>query len=303
MLYSKRAFLPLVVKPIRRTGLFLLVAICVGLNTSCSKSDSAPPEKKPTIQLGTSTSLGSYLTDTLGNTLYYFSDDFDGQSSCAGGCLSLWPIYFAGDHLTQASLVTGLDIADFGTITTPAGKQTTYKTWPLYYYAPAVGGINVRENPGEIKGEGFGDIWYVAKPDYTIMLVNAQLVGSDGKNYKSDLTEGVGKTIYFTDANGVSLYGFSRDSFNVNKFTRADFSNNAVWPIYEMDEIVVPSTLDKSLFATTAVFDKVQLTYKGWPLYYFGQDNLTRGSNQGVSFPTPGIWQIMREDLPAAPQP
>ncbi|HEX5026931.1 MAG TPA: hypothetical protein VFV68_16735 [Agriterribacter sp.] len=291
-------------KPIRRTGFFLFVIIVfASIIASCSKSDNTPPEKKPTIQLATSATLGSYLTDTLGNTLYYFSNDFNGQSNCAGGCLDLWPLYFAGDNLTQASLATGLDIADFGTITTPAGKQTTYKTWPLYYYAPAVGAINVRENPGETKGEGFGNVWYVAKPDYTIMLVNAQLVGSDGKNYKSDITEGIGKTLYFSDAKGVSLYGFSKDSFNVNKFTKDDFSNNAVWPIYEMDKMVVPSTLDKSLFATAAVFGKVQLTYKGWPLYYFGQDNLTRGSNKGVSFPAPGIWPIMMKDLPAAPQP
>ena len=136
MLYTKRASNLFVVKPVSRA---MIVIACIVLAISCSKdSEPVPPEKKPTVQLANSAALGSYLTDTLGNTLYYFSNDFNGQSNCAGGCLALWPIYYAGDNLTQASLVSGLDIADFGTITTPAGKQTTYKTWPLYYYAPVV---------------------------------------------------------------------------------------------------------------------------------------------------------------------
>lgn len=144
MLYTKRTSNLFVMKPVSRAGMILIV--CVVLTMSCSKdSEPVPPEKKPAVQLATNAALGAYLTDTLGNTLYYFSNDFNGQSNCAGGCLAVWPIYYAGDNLAQASLVTGLDIADFGTITTPAGKQTTYKTWPLYYYAPVVGGANVRE--------------------------------------------------------------------------------------------------------------------------------------------------------------
>lgn len=302
MLYTKRNSNLFVMKPVSRAGIILIA--CVVLTMSCSKdSEPAPPEKKPTVQLATSAALGAYLTDTLGNTLYYFSNDFNGQSNCAGGCLAVWPIYYAGDNLAQASLVTGLDIADFGTITTPAGKQTTYKTWPLYYYAPVVGGANVREAPGETKGEAVGNVWFVAKPDYSIMLVNAQLTGNDGKMYKSDYTEGTGKTLYFSDPKGVALYGFAIDSFNINKFTKADFSNNPVWPIYETDKVVVPSILDKALFTAITVFGKKQLTYKGWPIYYFGADNMQRGLNKGVSVPKPGIWPVMVKGAPEAPKP
>ena len=63
--------------------------------------------------------------------------------------------------------------------------------------------------------------------------------------YKSDYTEGIGKTTYFTDDRDVTLYTFRADSLNKNKFTRPDFSNNNAWPIYETDKIVVPSTFDK----------------------------------------------------------
>lgn len=163
--------------------------------------------------------------------------------------------------------------------------------------------MNVREAPGKTTGEGVNNVWYVAKPDYTIQLINAQLVGADGKNYKADHTVGDGKTLYFTDGKGITLYSFNKDSFNINKFTKADFSNNAVWPIYETDQIVVPSTLDKTLFGSITVAGKKQLTYKGWPLYYFGQDAGVRGSNKGVSFPAPGVWPVVTKDVAAAPKP
>jgi predicted lipoprotein with Yx(FWY)xxD motif len=280
-----------------------LALLCVCMTPACTHDSIIVPVVSPKIQLQSSPALGTYLSDSLNNTLYYFSNDFDGKTNCTGGCLNVWPIYFAGDDLTQAKLPTGLDIADFGTITTSTGaRQTTYKTWPLYYYAPAANGTNNREKPGETSGEGVGNIWYVAKPDYSIMRVNAQLVGRNGKNYKSDMTEGVGRTLYFTDMKGVTLYAFAPDSFNVNKYTRPDFSNNPIWPIYETDKVVVPSNLDKTLFGSINVYGKKQLTYKGWPMYYFGADSMKRGLNQGVSVPAPGVWPVFQKDSPAAPR-
>lgn len=299
MMYSQMIYQSAYTKAL--SSILLLTTFLMG---SCTKdSNPPPPEKKPTILLATSGTLGAYLTDTLGNTLYYFSNDYNGQNNCAGGCAAVWPLYYAG-NITQESLGPGLDIADFSTVTTSAGgKQTTYKSWPLYYYAPVVGGANVREAPGETKGEAVGNVWYVAKPDYSIMLVNTQLIGNDGKKYKSDYTEGDGKTLYFSDAKGITLYTFAKDSANLNKFTKSDFSNNPVWPIYETDKVVVPSTLDKTLFGSITVFGKKQLTYKSWPLYYFGNDKMERGSNKGVSVPAPKVWPVAVKDAPAAPQP
>ncbi|PZR27869.1 MAG: hypothetical protein DI535_08990 [Citrobacter freundii] len=273
------------------------------LFSSCSDDNDNPPAAQAKVQLRTDAALGSVLTDNSNHTLYSFANDFNGENNCSGGCAAVWPIFYAGDNLTQVMLGTGLDLADFGTVTTAAGKQTTYKGWPLYYYAPAVGGSNTPEAAGENKGEGIGGIWHVAKPDYTIRLLNNQLTGNDGKNYTSAYVEGTGKTLYFTDAKGAAIYSFSKDKQNKNNFTAADFSNNGVWPIYETDQVVVPSTLDKTQFGSITVFGKKQLTYKGWPLYYFGADNKLRGSNKGVSVPTPGIWPVGVKDAPVAPVP
>jgi len=174
---------------------YFLPALLLFLVSCGDDNDNTPtpPADNTQIKLQTSQTLGSYLTDKDGRTLYYFSNDANGQNNCAGGCEALWP-YYNVDNLTADMLGDGLDVADFATITAANGKkQLTYKTWPLYYYAPAVNGTNTLEAPGQTTGEGVGGVWFVAKPDYSIMLVNSQLLGNDGKKYKSDYTEGSGK--------------------------------------------------------------------------------------------------------------
>lgn len=281
---------------------YLCIIAAITLTSGCSKNPKTEEGPK-LVKLQNSSVVGDYLTDKDGRALYYFSNDFNGTNTCQGNCAKAWPVFYE-EGLTAEQLGTGLDINDFATIVTAdSKKQLTYKSWPLYYYAPNTNGTNVPEGSGTTTGEGVNGVWFVAKPDYTIMLVNAQLLGHDGKNYKSDYTEGTGKTIYFSDGLGRTLYVFRNDKTNKNTFTRSDFSNNAVWPLYETETVVVPSTLDKSLFSSISVFGRKQLTYKGWPLYYFGQDGGLRGSNKGISFPSPGVWPVPVKDIPAAPAP
>ena len=298
---------------LQQLNLALITLVVTTFFLSCSSDNGSddttptPPEVKTEVKLSTSATLGSYLTDKSGRSLYFFSTDAKGQSSCTGGCEALWPPFYV-DNLTADKLGAGLTFSDFGTITTASSKkQLTDKGWPLYYYAPVSGtdpygnaGTNTIEKPGEITGDGFGGVWFIAKPDYSIMIVRRQLVGHDGKKYKSDYTVGDGLTTYFTDAKGLTLYTFVNDNYKVNNFTAADFSNNAIWPIYETDKIVVPSILDKSKFSVITVSGKSQLVYNGWPLYYFGQDAKIMGANKGISFPSPGVWPVPVKDIPLA---
>lgn len=285
---------------------FLLVVTVFSLTFfGCKKSTDNQNQMVYEITLSTSPTLGQYLVDKDGYTLYFFSDDYKGRNSCPGGCAAVWPYYNAG-MLTQANIGNGLILSDFDTIHVNGTAQTRYKGWPLYYYAPSMAGSygsssNVREAPGLIGGDAVGNVWFVAKPDYSIMLAKGQLVGSDGKNYTSSYVEGLGTTLYFTDSKGITLYAFSKDSAKMNKFTHADFSNNSVWPIYESNQVVVPSILDKTMFSSMMVYGKIQLTYKGWPLYHFGGDNNVMGSNKGVSVPIPGIWPVVVQNLMNAP--
>lgn len=273
-----------------RVGIVGLLLITI----SCSDDDGDDVKLPPEIKLATSATLGSYLTDADGNALYFFANDAKGTNTCQGGCATTWPIFFK-DGLTAEMLGDGLDVEDFGS--TPNGTQTTYKGWPLYYYAPG----GTREAANVTTGEAVGTVWFVAKPDYTIMMARTQLVGLDGKNYKGDYTEGDGPVAYFTDAEGNTLYAFANDKKNKNNFTNGTASHDATWPIYTGTMESIPSILDKSLFATTDVSGAKQLTYKGWPLYYFGSDDV-RGDNKGVSVPDPGVWPVVVKDSAEAPE-
>ena len=286
--------------------MFAVLLITGFILIQCKKSDVVVVPDPFALKLATSATLGSYLTDKAGNALYSFAMDANGVNNCTAGCTAAWPIFsFSG--LTQANLVTGLVLADFDSITSASGKQLTYKGWPLYYYAPG----GVREASGKTTGDSIGGLWFVAKPDYTIMLAKLQLVGNDSKNYIVSATnvysEGLGATTYFTDAMGRTLYSFSKDSLNINKFTNATFSNNVNWPVYETDVAVVPSVLDKTLFSSIMVVGHKQLTYKGWPMYYFVADvdamGKYRGNNKGVFGPLPNKWSIFFKDYPAPPHP
>ena len=262
--------------------------------TSCNDSDDNPyGNEEPVVvnvKLSTDASLGNVLVDAEGKSLYFFSKDTKTASNCADGCLNSWPAFYTAN----IQVGSGLDSSDFGTITRADGaKQTTYKNWPLYYFAND-------NTAGDTNGDGVGGVWFIAKPDYSVMYANAQLVGNDGNNYLGDYTLGDGATSYFVSLKGRTMYTFKNDTNSKNNFTNSDFSNNAVWPIVEITLDEIPSTLNKGDFGTIAVFGKIQLTYKGWPLYYFGQDT-QRGDNKGISVPNPGVWSVVNKGISVAP--
>lgn len=267
--------------------LVLLVFASVALLFSCSDDDSSieipvvnPDTETPinkdeenTIKLVTNTTFGKVLTDAKGMSLYFFSKDTKEVSECSNGCKTAWPIFYTKD----VKLDAGLEASDFGVITRADGdKQTTYKGWPLYYYAGD-------SNAGDTTGDKVGDNWYIAKPDYSVMYAQAKLSGSD-----SD-------TFYMTNAKGRTIYLFANDTKNTNNFTKEGLSNNGAWPIITLSLDKIPSILDKNDFGTITVFGNQQVTYKGWPLYYFGSDT-ERGDAKGVS----SVWPIVNVDTPAA---
>lgn len=275
-----------------------VMAVC-GLVIGCDDDDDGgnlPPSPTIKVKLSSSATLGEYLTDADGNALYIFSNDVAGQNTCGGSCAANWPIYNAGS-LAADMLGTGLSLDDFGSITAATGTQTTYKGWPLYYYGPN----GTREASGLTTGEAVGGIWFVAKTDYTFMIANAQLIGLDDKHYKGDYTEGDQIVKYFTDGEGRTIYGFTQDKRNDNNFTNGDGAHDATWPIYGPAMGSVPSTLNADLFGSITVMGNTQLTYKGWPLYYFTND-VARGDNKGVSVPSPGVWPVVVADMAAAPE-
>jgi predicted lipoprotein with Yx(FWY)xxD motif len=256
---------------------------------SCSKSDT--PAKITSVQLTTDAVLGTFLTDNKGYTLYYFSNDVDGISKCTGGCSAVWPAFY--DSLLSAStLGSGLNVADFATITTSTGtKQTTYKGWPLYYYAPKdVNNVNVRELPGEKKGEKVGNVWFVLKTNYSVMLANKKVVtsGTTDSTVKEFLIDSAGNTLYF----------FVKDSLNPTTLPVNCINGCATtWPVFYTPNMVMPSLLVQSDFGTITRNDgpgatvRLQSTYRGRPLYYYAPDAFTRGMAKGEGVGK--VWWVM----------
>ncbi|MEO5891023.1 MAG: hypothetical protein ABIQ31_12260 [Ferruginibacter sp.] len=278
---------------------FPAVVILAVTFLSCKHDPVVTPPRTDIHVDSTNAQTARHIVDKDGKTLYFFSNDVNGLSNCTGGCIANWTAF--NPDMTTTTFSDGLQSSDFASVTLASGeKQTTYKGWPLYYYTPG----GVAEAAGQTTGEGIGNVWFVAKTNYSIMIANFQLTGINGINYKSDYTPGDGRTNYFTDGNGLTLYAFAKDSAFLNKYTKPDLSNNANWPIYETENITVPSTLDKSLFVVIDVLGKKQLTYKGWPMYYFGPDNSVRGVNKGVSIgATPGsAWPVIVKDAVPAPR-
>jgi predicted lipoprotein with Yx(FWY)xxD motif len=208
-----------------------------------------------TVQVATAPDGVKYLVDGAGMTLYYFTLDTNGQSACSGGCVDKWPLYYVSTPAVAAPLAA----SDFGTITRPDGaKQTTYKGWPLYYWY-------LDKNPGEMKGEGVGKVWYILKvPAYTVMIGTNKAVGN-----------------YLVDGNGSSLYYFTKDPVGQSACNGDCIKN---WPAFTVSSLVVPSALNPADFATITRSDGTQqITFKGYPLYYWVKD-AARGdlTGQGV---------------------
>jgi len=134
----------------RKTALFLL--ICFALSLALVGAVLADNHA---VRQAEKAGVGKFLTDAKGMTLYIFKKDSPGKSACSGPCVDRWPLYFR----EKVAAPEGLAAGDFGTITREDGKaQTTYKGWPLYYFAGD-------KNAGDTNGQGMGNVWYVAAPE------------------------------------------------------------------------------------------------------------------------------------------
>ncbi|WNR45932.1 hypothetical protein [Paenibacillus roseipurpureus] len=208
------------------------------------------------LQLKQNDALGSYLTDSKGMTLYYFTKDAADLNSCVDACLAKWPIYADNQFVVPA----GFQAADFSLFVRKDGKQQiTYKGWPLYYFA-------TDKAAGDTFGDAVGKVWYVIKPAAGVA------VGT-----KADLGN------FLTDANGMTLYYFDKDTKGVSNCSGKCLDK---WPIFYADHIAAPTGVNSADFGTMVRADgKKQTTYKGFPLYYWVDDKKmgdTTGQNVGT---------------------
>lgn len=131
----------------------LTIAGCLGGGQSAGDDG----DSTATVQVREHTELGDILVDADGMTVYQFDADTMGsdQSACYDDCADAWPPVTVADEATAGPGVSA-SVSSFeredGTIQVTAGG------WPLYRFASD-------SSPGDVKGQGINDVWWVLGPD------------------------------------------------------------------------------------------------------------------------------------------
>ena len=151
----------------------LVLAACGSSGTSSSSSSGSTPRygaAKPSTSntsngsgavsaVGTKTSsLGTFLVDGNGRTLYLWDADHGSKSTCSGACAQAWPPLTTTATPKASGAVKASLLGT--TKRTDGTREVTYAGHPLYTFAGDT-------QPGQTTGQGsngFGAPWWVVTP-------------------------------------------------------------------------------------------------------------------------------------------
>ena len=265
-----------------RLVLSLLVGV-VMLATACSPqaaSTPAPVKTEPaavvpvtgvtTVSMGKNDNLGSFLVDDKGMTLYLFTKDTANVSNCYDKCATAWPPLLTTGKPAAGN---GVDASKLGTTPRKDGSvQVTYNGWPLYYYQKD-------KAPGDVVGQDVGDVWFVVSPAGDKVESAAQATEAPAATQppasSAATTVSLGKNdklgSFLVDDKGMTLYLFTKDTPNTSNCY--DKCATAWPPLLTTGQPAAGEGVDASLLGTTQRTDgTIQVTYNGWPLYYYPKD-------------------------------
>jgi len=245
---------------------------------------------EPTINVALDPTLGQFLVDGKGMTLYIFTKDTRDQSNCSGDCLANWPPLLA--HSIPAS-GPGVDASQIGSAMLANGTQiVTYDHHPLYYF------INDAK-PGDITGQGVGSVWFVISPSGkeiegpvgsvdTSNSVPAAASGEPTINLATDPILGQ----ILVDGKGMTLYIFTKDGPDQSN---CDAACLAKWPpLLTQGNPTLGPRVDDSKIGSALLADGTRIvTYNHMPLYYFINDTKPgETTGQGVG----SVWYVINRD-------
>lgn len=118
-----------------------------------------------------------------------------------------------------------------------------------------------------------------------LSLALAGAAVADNHAVKLSEKDGVGK--FLTDAKGMTLYIFKKDSPGKSACAGPCVEK---WPLYSRDKVSAPEGVNAGDFTAVAREDgKKQTAYKGMPLYYFVGDKKPGDvTGQGMG----GVWYV-----------
>lgn len=139
--------------------LTVLVAAVLGLSaglTACGPAGipGTPRQVDPVIGVAERATLGTVLTAD-GQTVYRYTKDGPGRSSCHGQCAQDWPPVIVTRHPDTQGEVPGR----LGTLKRDDGRrQLTYNDVPLYLY------IEDSPRSADANGQDVDHEWFVLHP-------------------------------------------------------------------------------------------------------------------------------------------
>ena len=212
------------------------------------------------------TALGEVLVGQDGMTLYGFTNDVDGVSTCTGTCADAWPPVLVGGDWTVGP---GLDSGVFSTVRRDDdSEQLVAGKWPLYYYSGDTA-------PGDVNGQGSGDVWFVVGLDAKLIRDPAPAGAADPEAAAAATSVEVADSPLgqiLVDGDGNTLYGFTDDADGVPTCA-GDCAGT--WPAHLIEgDPVVGEGLDPAVFTLVDGVDGgTQLEAGKWPLYRFSGDS------------------------------
>lgn len=283
----------------------LVLSLFVGLvmlATACSPqavATTAPAAKAPatqpaavvpvtggtTVSVGQNDSLGSFLVDDKGMTLYLFTKDTPNTSNCYDKCATAWPPLMTTGKPAAGQ---GVDASKLGTTTRKDGSiQVTYNGWPLYYYQKD-------KARGDVAGQDVGSVWFVVSPAGEKVESTAKATEAPASSAAAT-TVSLGKNdklgSFLVDGKGMTLYLFTKDTPNTSNCY--DKCATAWPPLLTTDKAAAGQGVDAALLGTTKRTDgSIQVTYNGWPLYYYQKDKAPGDvAGQDVG----GVWFVVSD--------
>ena len=237
----------------------------IGMEGSAAPAEPAAAAMTPTLSVADS-SLGKILVGDKGMTLYMFTKDTNGgESTCYDNCAVAWPpLLVTGDPVAgegiDASLLTVTDRTD-GT------KQVSYAGWPLYYYQKDT-------MAGDVIGQDVGQVWYVVAPDGKVIGMSEAAAPAEPAAAMTP-TLSIAETslgMVLVGENGLTLYMYTKDTQG-GESTCYDRCAVAWPPLLTDGDPVAGEGVDASLLTVTDRTDGTkQVSYGGWPLYYYEKD-------------------------------
>ncbi len=229
-----------------------------------------PVHTSAKIELNEDLQFGDIITDESGRVLYLWKRDEKDTSHCNGRCALNWPPLLTADDPASSE---GLPADRLGTITRDDGStQATYNGWPLYYWF-------LDSEPGDALGQEVGRTWYVLSSHGAAIHSVAPLNLGENEEFGTILTDRSGRTLYL----------FDRDAPGVSNCAGGCALN---WPPFltSRDPIDIGG-VDTGLLGTTERADGYrQVTYNGWPLYYWVND-VTPGDTSGQT--VGDVWWVL----------